>query len=230
MTKYKYIFFDLDRTLWDFERNMHDTMHDLFNCFLLNQIDSTVSSFIKTFESEHDKLWELYRNGRINKEKLRKERFNRTLIKLGREDKNLANTLNKNYLEICPAKKNLIPYSREILDYLYQDYQLFILTNGFIKTQNRKLENCGIHNYFNQVFSSEEIGYNKPHKKIFAWAVNSLNARKSECIMIGDDPVVDIKGAKKYGIDQVYFNPEKKPSASNATYEIVSLKELMNIF
>jgi putative hydrolase of the HAD superfamily len=227
---YKHIIFDLDRTLWDFDTNMSETMEYLFATYLVNKIDATPLQFMLQFNKVHEMLWEQYRKGLLNKTKLRDGRFNLTLKHFGIKDIELARTLNQQYLLICPAKNNLFPHTIETLDYLKGRYGLHILTNGFIKTQEKKIRNCGLNAYFHTVFSSETIGYNKPDPRIFAHAINSLNARKQECIMIGDDFVIDIMGARNFGIDQVYFNPNRMPVAKKPTYEIRSMDELRAIF
>jgi putative hydrolase of the HAD superfamily len=177
----------------------------------------------------HENLWLQYREGKLNKEKLRDRRFYLTLKQLGLKNKNLAFKLNEKYLAICPLKTNLFPGTQETLTYLKQKYELFILTNGFLETQKTKLTNCGLDKYFSKIYSSEQIGYSKPHKKIFTYAVNSLNAKKEECLMIGDDPIVDVEGARKYGLQQVYFNPKKTTVNVRPTFEIDSLYQLTEI-
>ena len=76
------------------------------------------------------------------------------------------------------------------------------------------------------MFTPENIGYIKPHRAIFEYAVKSVNARKAESLMIGDDLQVDIIGARDFGMDQVYFNPHKIPHNEKITYEILTLFEL----
>lgn len=228
--KYKYLYFDLDRTLWDFEKNMHETMIFLFNTYLSDKTEADACTFISEFNKIHEMLWEKYRLGQIKKNGLREMRFFLTLKKLGITNKELSVFLNTEYLNICPAKTHLFPGTLEVLEYLNEKYALYILTNGFIETQERKLKNSGIDKFFIKIFSSELIGYNKPNKKIFTYAINYLNAKKAECIVIGDDLVTDIKGAKDYGLDQVFFNPFKQVVKIKPTFEISNLKELITIF
>jgi len=222
----KYIFFDLDRTLWDFEKNMMETMIYLFQTHVKNLVNISFNDFLDRFNIVHEALWYKYRIGQINKDKLRNSRFYLTLKYFGIIDRNLSSLVNKQYLEICPNKNNLFQGTIEILDYLYSKYSLNILTNGFYETQIRKLSNCNLDKYFQNIFSSEKIGYNKPDRRIFAHAINSLNAKKNQCIMIGDDPIVDILGAANYGIQQVFFNPYKKEIQTRATFEISSLIQI----
>ena len=103
---------------------------------------------------------------------------------------------------------------------------MYILTNGFLKTQEIKMENAGIDKYFIRIFSSDELGINKPHKDYFHWVVSSLHANKKDCIMIGDDEKVDVGGAKNYGIDAVWFNPADDSRSEKAIQTISDLSEL----
>jgi putative hydrolase of the HAD superfamily len=105
-----------------------------------------------------------------------------------------------------------------------------IISNGFPEVQEIKLKACGIAKYFDKVFTSEAVGYQKPHPEIFHAAATAFNAKKKHCLMIGDNWENDIDGARSYGIDQVYFNPKQQAQEGRkATYEITSLYELFKI-
>ena len=127
-------------------------------------------------------------------------------------------------------KTNLIDYAVEILTYLNKKYTLHIITNGFQEVQFSKLLANHLLQYFKQVITSEKAGIQKPDKKIFEYSVSKARAEFDESIYIGDSWEVDIMGAKNAGMDQVYFNPEKKKNIIDATYEISSLRELEKLF
>ena len=137
--------------------------------------------------------------------------------------------ISEDYLELSVLNKRVFPNTYEILDYLKPKYSLYILTNGFRETQFKKMNNSRLNDYFDRVFTSETIGYNKPHPKIFQWAVSSINAKKDECIMIGDDQTVDIVGAQKFGMDGVFFNPNDEKNECSPSYMIKDLIELKEI-
>jgi len=228
MKKYKYIYIDLDHTLWDYKINSKEALKEMFYLhFLHNRL--TIDDFISCFERNNLKYWTMYRNTEITKDKLRLERFKSTLIDCKINDNILAAKLSDDYTRISPQKTNLIPYAKEILEYLRGSYYLYILTNGFSDVQRRKLKNSGLAEFFEKIITSDEVGYAKPHKKIFHYAVSSVNAKKESCLMIGDDLAADILGAKNYGIDQVYFNPKNNPVHEKITYSISSLIELTDI-
>ena len=137
--------------------------------------------------------------------------------------KKTAKNMGIDYVTISPTKTVLFPHSHEALSYLKNKYALFVLTNGFKQVQTTKLKNCNLEQYFTKLICSEDIGVQKPKTEAFRYALKTVNAKKNESIMIGDDLNVDILGAKKSGIDQVYFNPKKITHNEQPTFEITSL-------
>jgi len=229
MSNYKHVFFDLDRTLWDFDMNSFDALSDIFTNHNLNEYFENKEEFIEIYHKHNDRLWSRYREGKIKKEILRFKRFDLTLREKKIRDKILSMKIGEDYLELSVLNKRVFPNTYEILDYLKPKYPLYILTNGFRETQFKKMHNCQLDGYFKHVFTSETIGYNKPHLKIFQWAISSINAKKEDCIMIGDDQSVDIVGAQNYGIDGVFFNPGNEKDSSSPKYMIKDLIELKEI-
>ena len=230
MTTYTYIFFDLDRTLWDFEANALETFGELFTKYKLYSICNDFHSFHEEYRKINRKLWKQYRDGQIKKEILKYKRFYLTLKEFGKDDVELAKKLGEDYVHLSGEKTRLFPYTHEALSYLKEKYNLFIITNGFEEVQFKKINNCNLEQYFRKIITSEKAGVQKPNKQIFEYALEEAGATKDKSIMIGDDIEGDIRGAKKFGIDQVYFNPNQKPHNDEVTYEITTLKELMNIF
>lgn len=230
MAKYKHIFFDLDRTLWDFEANALDTFKELYQKYQLNTCCPDFETFHSIYRTINRELWQDYRDGKIEKNVLKYQRFYLTLKQFGKDDISLARKLGEDYVTLSGEKTKLFPYTHEILSYLKKKYNLYIITNGFEEVQYKKINNCNLESYFQKVITSEKAGVQKPHQKIFQYALSVTGANKEESIMIGDDLEGDIRGAKDFGMDQVYFNPHHKPHQFNSTFEISSLKELEKIF
>jgi putative hydrolase of the HAD superfamily len=230
LNRYRNIYFDLDNTLWDFESNAREAFRDIFDLHQLWDKIPDFEKFISTFAFCNEQLWIRYRQGQIKKVKLRTERFRLTLNKLKISYDSLSGVLSNAYLEIMPQKSNLVRNTNEVLDNLKSKYNLFILTNGFHETQNAKLNNSGIQHFFKRIITSEDANWSKPDRRIFEYALKSVNARKSDSIMVGDDLLVDIEGAKNFGIDQVFFNRKKIPHNMKITYEINDLEDLLLIF
>lgn len=224
MTKYKHIYFDLDRTIWDFEGNSFLTLSDILNKFNLKKIDQ--QEFHKVYSRVNEQYWAMFREGKINKQNLRVERFIKTLAHFGINDKKTAELFAAAYIRIGPTKTGLVPFAHDILQELSDKYSLYILTNGFADVQTDKLKNSGVYSYFRRIFTAEHAHASKPSREIFAYALSSVNAKKKECLMVGDNLEIDILGAKSFGIDQVYYNPMGLEHNESVTFEIRSLQEL----
>ncbi len=226
----KHIFFDLDRTIWDFETNAFKTLSELYQEHALNQKGiSNFDVFINNYKIHNESLWQLYRDGKIEKDELRSSRFNLTLQDFGINDDHLASELGSQYIKKCPLKTHVFPFTYEVLDYLKEKYHLHIITNGFEEVQYVKLEQSNLLNYFEQIVTSEQVGVKKPNSKIFRYALAKAFCKADESIMIGDDLSVDILGAKGIGMHQVYFNPEKLPHNELIDFEISCLSQLQEL-
>lgn len=227
---YQHVFFDLDHTLWDFEKNSKDTMWQLFQRFRLSGRGiSDFDAFYEVFHQHNEKLWSRFRKGFIRREELRWKRMWHTLLDFTIADTKLANELSAAYLEILPTQRFLIPDAAEVVAYCASKYTLHIITNGFDATQRQKLYNCGLHNYFDQIISSEKSNSIKPNKEIFDFAKAASGANDSPCIMIGDALEIDIAGAMNAGWDAIYFNPHQIAHSQKPTHEIHSLKTILEI-
>ncbi|UZR92749.1 YjjG family noncanonical pyrimidine nucleotidase [Chondrinema litorale] len=230
MKKYLHIFFDLDHTLWDFDRCSEETVYELIEKYQLHLITKKAHiDFIQTFKKVNNKLWYLYHLGKITKKGIRDERFKIIFNELNIDLIHLPNNIGKEYLEICPCKPYLIEDAIEVLDYLAERYDLHILTNGFEDVQEIKLTNSGIRDYFKCIITSESTGKTKPHKEIFDFALSHSKAELEQSIMIGDNLKTDILGAYQAGMDSIYYNPVGKKQDHTALYEIKKLLELKGI-
>ena len=230
MKKYKHLFIDLDRTIWDFEKNAAETFHDIYTKYKLKERGvESLELFTKTYKTHNDLLWSYYRKGEILKEVLSVQRFEMTLNDFGINNLLLAKQIGDDYISISPLKTNLFPYSHESLAYLKNKYTLHLITNGFEEVQQTKIDVSDLRKYFHKIITSEEAGAKKPEKQIFEFALKKANAKPEESIMIGDDLKVDILGAKAFGIDQIYVNFERIPHSEDVTFEIDSLKKLQEI-
>ena len=230
MNKYRHLFFDLDHTLWDYDRNVQESLNELFEIYRLPDLGvSTIDDFYEAFRAVNFSLWSLYNLGKIDKVKLRKERFKRIFEHLGADGLAVPLEMEEDFMRRTSSKPHLFPHSKETLNYLQNEYELHIITNGFNESQAMKMSASGLTSYFRLIITSETMGYRKPDKRIFEYAVDKLQSRPGECLMIGDNPDADIVGAKNAGIDQVLFNPLSIPCTLEPTYTITCLSELKNI-
>ncbi len=230
MKKYKHIFIDLDRTLWDFEKSAREVFAEIYENFELKDrgIPSN-ESFTSTYKKINDLLWSYYRKGEIKKEVLSVKRFAMTLNEYRIDDEVLGAQIGDYYVTHSPRKVNLFPYTHEILEYLNPKYQLHIITNGFEEVQQTKLDLGNLRQYFTQIITSEEAGVKKPEKGIFEYAFHRTGAHPEESMMIGDDLAVDIDGAKAVGMDHIFVNHYHEPHNDEVSFEVFSLKEIEGI-
>jgi putative hydrolase of the HAD superfamily len=227
---YQHLFFDLDHTLWDFETNSKESLHELF---LLHRLHETVTPdfeiFFTKYSYHNKKLWDRYHHGFITQEDLKWKRMWHALLEFKLGDETLSKQLSAAFLEILPTKKTLFPHTIEILEYLKKkEYKLHLITNGFEKVQWRKLDNSGIGHYFSSVITSELACCLKPHKEIFDFAIGKAGCCYNESIMLGDNLDADIQGAMSAGMDTVFVNHLREETDLKPTYIIYHLRELEN--
>lgn len=230
--KYRHLFFDLDHTLWDFEANARVTLLELYQNMQLDKRGiNDFDLFHKNYLLHNEKLWERYRNGFIKQEELRVKRMWLALLDFKIADELLAKEMSIRFLDLLPTRTILFPYTIEILQYLTsKKYELHLITNGFEKTQHSKLKHSGLDKYFKEVITSERSSSLKPNKEIFDFAFKRTGAKPTESIMLGDSIDVDIIGAMKAGIDQVFINHLNITIDIKPTYVVSSLRELEKIF
>lgn len=231
VTNYLHILFDLDHTLWDFDRCATETLTDLYHKHQLKQLGaSSPTELCRVFHQVNRRLWDLYNRGEYDSERLRRERFSLIFDELQLTyNSTLPQVFAKEYLATCPTKGHVIAEAAATLDKLRGRYRLHIITNGFSDVQAIKLQYAGLADYFQTVTSSDVAGYRKPNAGMFHYALENISATPSECIMIGDNLKTDVLGARNAGIDQVYFNPARHEHTDEVTYEINALPELLAI-
>jgi len=227
---YKHIFIDLDKTIWDFDRNARTTFEDIFNEYDLKSrgIINTVE-FMAVYTRINDMLWGLYRENKIKKEVLSIRRFELTLNEFGIDDLILATHIAEDYVTQSPLKTILLPHAREALEYLKQKYDLHLITNGFEEVQRTKLIASDLRKYFKTITTSEEAGVKKPEILIFQFALKKACAKINQSLMIGDDLEVDMAGARDSGMDTMYFNPERQAHQEFVNFEIYSWEEIKSV-
>ena len=226
-TDIRHIFFDLDRTLWDFERNSSETLVELYEELNLRHAGiENVSDFIKTYTLKNDFCWEQYRLNLITKADLRTKRFHMALEDFGVTNPDLAEKMGNAYIDRSPYKTGLFPNTLETLAYLSKKYTLHIITNGFEEVQYIKMESSGIRSFFKNITTSEKAGYKKPDERIFSYALSVGNASAYNSLMIGDDAQVDVQGAENVGMKGILFQPDTSAQKHSDFVTISDLSQL----
>lgn len=227
----KHIFFDLDNTLWDFEKNSREALLHLFlEHEILEHCQVDFLDFITIYESINHDLWHLYSLNQTTKEELRFQRFHKAFLHFKYDNLDLAHVWADDYLKLSPYKTHLVEDAAEVLEYLQDKYQLHIITNGFKEVQHIKLDACKLKPYFKQVIISEEHGFNKPDLRIFSLAQQFTGAENHECVMIGDNYEADIIGALNAQWKAIYLSATTKENTDKNFYQIdrlIQLKEML---
>ena len=198
------VFFDLDHTLWDFDKNSGLAFERVFR---KHKIELPLAEFLRVYGPINLDYWKKYREDRVSKEQLRRGRLTETFdcfkLKFPLET---IDSLAHCYIEELPIDNHLFTGAVDILDYLSANYRLHIITNGFEEVQHLKLHNSGIKKYFSTVTTSEEVGLKKPHPVIFETALMKASVASTQSVMIGDSLEADIIGAQKAGMHTLFFN------------------------
>ena len=219
----KHVFFDLDHTLWDFDKNSGLTFHKIFH---MHGVEVDTESFLEVYQPINMKYWKLYREERIDKPGLRygrlKDAFD--VMNYHVEDE-LIRQLSVDYIEHLATFNHLFEGTVDLLNYLHPKYELHIITNGFEEVQLRKMTMSNITHYFKTVTNSEMAGVKKPNPIIFSHALKVANAIPSESIMIGDSYEADILGALNVGYDVIFFNYNNQ----TIEQEVKQVKDLLEI-
>lgn len=201
------IFFDLDHTLWDFDKNSELAFDKIFK----EQHPSIhTKEFVAVYAPINQACWKLYQIDKISHDELRYRRLKDSFDALNYSiSDEKIHQMAIDYITFLPENNRLFDGAKEVLDYLNSKYKLHIITNGFADVQYKKLKNSGIAHYFVSVTNSEMAGVKKPNPKIFEFALTQANVQKQNAIMIGDCIDADVNGALNFGMDAIFFNESK---------------------
>lgn len=220
------IFFDLDHTLWDFEKNSSLTFDYLLKKY---NIKVDLNKFLKIYIPINFSYWKLYRDEKITKEYLRHYRLKSAFEKLNlKVDPKIIDEISKDYVISLPKNNFLVENTIEVLDYLLKKYKLHIITNGFTEVQNKKIKNSKLTKYFTNIIDSETVGVKKPYPKIYNHALKSSDVLAKNCLMIGDNLEADILGAINVGFNAIHFNNNNESQHDHCLI-INNLKELKKV-
>ena len=220
------IFFDLDHTLWDFEKNSGLAFNEIF--IELN-FPFSLDVFLKLYNPINHAQWKLYRENKITQEDLRFNRLNKTFEKLNYSASiGLIDKISEQYITYLSTFPHLFEGAIELLEALKSRFRLHIITNGFDKVQQFKIENSGIESFFEFVFTAEKVGFKKPHPEIFIQSLKTVNTTAEASIMVGDSFEADILGALNQGMQAIHFNShnEEVHAKCPIVYSLAELKAL----
>ncbi|ASS74007.1 noncanonical pyrimidine nucleotidase, YjjG family [Tumebacillus algifaecis] len=227
MKKYQFLFFDVDDTLLDFGAAEKTALRLLFE----DQNIPLTSEIEAHYKRINQGLWQSFEEGKIDRDTVINTRFSMLFKEFDREvDGCLLENKYRNYLE---EGNQPIEGAIELITGLQTQYDLYIVTNGVSKTQDKRLRNSGLHPLFKNIFVSEDTGYQKPMKEYFEYVFARIpNFTVESGLIIGDSLSADIKGGQIAGLDTCWFNPGQKPNDTGIepTYQIQKLEELYRVF
>lgn len=223
---YKHVFLDMDDTLLDFLLTERDAISDTLRAFGKEPTGERIAAY----SAINLETWERFERGEIPRERIFTERFERFFSRCGWTLDPAE--FNEAYRMALSRGHHLVPGAKELLDYLAPKYHLYIVSNGTADTQDRRLMDAGLTDYFDQIFISGRVGSHKPEKAYFDVCFAAIpDFRREEAILIGDSLSSDILGAKNAGIASCWFNYRRKPKRDDIVpdFTILSLDELKTI-
>lgn len=226
MKKYKYLLFDVDGTLLDFDKAEQYALEYTFRHYDI----SLTYEINQRYEEINNKLWKDFENGLIDKKTVVYSRFVLLFKEFNIPVDGIA--FEDDYQKALGQGYFVLPHTIEVLSALYQKYPLYVVTNGVSQTQYSRLEGTDIKKYFQNIFVSEDIGHQKPSKEYFDYCFKNIDKIDlSKTLIIGDSLSSDIQGGINAGIDTCWFNPNHldKPEAMPINYEIHDLRELLQL-
>ncbi len=223
--KYTSLFLDLDNTLLDFYKAEKWAIEQTLKEFDLSVDKNT----IELYSSINLSFWQSFERGEIPKNAIFEGRF-KTLLSLLNEERNIK-AISNFYCKSLSLAYYKMEGADEVLTYLKnKGYKLYATTNGFAFTQYNRIEKSGLGKYFDKIFVSEDLGYQKPDKEYFEACISKIPEKNSRRILvIGDSQSSDILGGINAGLDTCWFNTDNIQPKYNSNYQIGHLTELKNI-
>ena len=226
MSRYSWIMLDADGTLFDF-----DAAEDAALARTLGEAGiSADGEAHRRYREISLQLWLEFESGTITLDRLKVERFERLMSELGHVAD--PHRLSRSYIEHLCGEAPLLPGAHALVEDLAAGHDLVLATNGIAEVQRRRFEPSPIRPHFRHLIISEEIGAAKPQPEYFAHAFALMGEpRRSEVLMVGDSLSSDIAGGAAYGLDTVWFNPQRRPlnGGVRPTHEILELDQLKSL-
>lgn len=227
MKKYDYLIFDLDNTLLNFSQSETNALRGIFTKYGVIYSEATFSIYK---EINHE-LWQKLEEGRIKKETVLTTRFAKFFATQGIQVDGAK--ADDEYRQLLESRNDLMPNSIELLtDLKSKGYKIFAGTNGVGRTQRKRLANANMTRFFDNLYISEEVGFEKPDARFFETIFANEGIKDlTRVLMIGDSLSSDIRGANRVGIDSIWLNNTLDSVINDEpTYNCSNLKDIENMF
>ena len=235
---YKLVLIDLDDTLFDYPKTEETAFRNTFEelgFFMESELGNAKKEEIyekikDRYKDVNLQLWKDLEKGAVDKDRLKVVRFEKII-----EEFDLKyNPYEMSELYLKKLGEGIFPFeaTEKLCEYLHSKYKVGIVTNGIKEVQHSRIENSAISKYIDKIIISDEVGVNKPDKRIFEYAINYFEIMdKSEVIMIGDSLGADIKGGQNAGIDTCWVNLRNNVNDTGIVpkYEVRKLEEMFEI-
>ena len=226
-----HLLFDLDDTLWDCAGNSVLSLRTLYDRHSLSDHFESFDSFNAIYQHINDELWGALPDSGMTVAEVRVKRFEETLNAVGLRGEEYGAVVNDEYMRLMVKCPGTMPDAVEVVKDLSQRYKIEIITNGIDDVQRGKLAACGIEQYVNNIFVSDKMGAMKPKREYFSKVMETLGCTKTECLVIGDNPKTDIKGAEYFGLMAIWYNwrhlPENDCQCEAVIYDLRRLCEIL---
>ncbi len=219
MKNYEWVLFDADETLFRF-----DAFQGLQIMFRQWGVHFSEQDF-QAYQLVNLALWSEYQKGTISSQHLQHQRFDAwaKILQIPHQTLHLA------FIDAMASICMPLEGATNLLNALQGKSKLGIITNGFTELQQTRLQRTGLHNHFDLLVISEQVGVAKPHRDIFEHAFNIMgNPSRENVLMVGDNPIADVQGGLNAGFDTCWFNPNKivAPDGIKPHFEVATLQEL----
>lgn len=218
----EFVFLDLDQTILDFHAGEALALNQALRDHGLEPTDAVLTRY-RQINQWH---WEQLELGKMTREQVLLGRFQELFREFGLKADAQSCARDYEYNLSCHAI--FLPGAQEAMEELHSKYKLYLASNGTAFVQHRRLKDADLYRFFDDLFISEEVGYNKPAPEFFQAAFRKIPGfSKEKAIMVGDTLSSDILGGIQAGIKTVWVNPngahwgEIRPD-----YEIRELNEL----
>ena len=224
---YKFLLFDLDHTLLDFDSAEDIALTQLLEEEGVEDIQAYKNYYVPTNKA----LWKDLELKKITKQELVNTRFAKLFAHFGIEKDGAY--LAERYQFFLSKQGQIFPGVEELLkNLIHQGYELYAATNGITFIQTGRLERSGIAPFFKEIFISEQLHTQKPDAEFYEKIGSRIpNFDKKNALMIGDSLSADIQGGINGGIDTIWYNPHhlENKSLAQPTYEVDSYQTLLEI-
>lgn len=228
---YKYLLFDIDHTLLDFNRDMAEAFERMYKAVGLHEALPFSPDVHARYNACNERWWRRFEQGLCTKPELYRGRFIDFFREVGLQEKD-PDEVNALYFEFLGQTGTVFPGAAELLASLSAQYPIYIVTNGNASSQETRLQNSGLLPYIRGCFISETAGAAKPDKRYFDYVLSHIpGAAAKDCVVIGDSLTSDMRGAQNAGMDSIWYNPGGAENTVGVpvTYEVKGYGEIRRL-